>query len=132
VVHALKLESLLERRPHTLSGGEKRRLAIAGVLAMDPALLMLDEPFANLDDEGIVQVLATLVDLKRRGHTLVVVTHELEKVLAHADRLIVMEAGTVCACGPIEQVLPSVESHGVRRPRTRAGFLAVEDMSWLA
>ncbi len=84
-----------DRRPDSLSGGEKRRLAIAGVLAMDAECVIMDEPFANLDLESIRMVLRTLESLRSSGTTLMVLTHELEKVLALATRLIVLEEGSI-------------------------------------
>jgi biotin transport system ATP-binding protein len=89
------LGGLETRRPDSLSGGERRRLAIAGALALGPACLLLDEPFANLDYPAIRGLLEVVVALHRGGRTIVVITHELEKVLAHATRLAIMEAGRV-------------------------------------
>ena len=94
VTGALKtagLTQLSEQRPHLLSGGEKRRLAIAGILAMNPRVIVFDEPFASLDYPGVQQVLSYIVDLHRSGRTILMVTHDLEKVIAHADRLVVMQ-----------------------------------------
>jgi biotin transport system ATP-binding protein len=82
-----------ERRPETLSGGEKRRLAIAGVLAMEPECLILDEPFANLDFESVQEVLKICEVLKRNGIAVMVVTHELEKIFVLADRMVVLDGG---------------------------------------
>ncbi|MBL8966782.1 MAG: ABC transporter ATP-binding protein [Spirochaetaceae bacterium] len=94
------LGGLETRRPDSLSGGERRRLAIAGVLALRPACVLLDEPFANLDLPAIRSVLAVVTALHSGGRTIVVVTHELEKVLAHATRLAVMDSGRVVYDGP--------------------------------
>ncbi|MDR0424689.1 MAG: energy-coupling factor ABC transporter ATP-binding protein, partial [Clostridiales Family XIII bacterium] len=79
--------------PHSLSGGQKRKLAIAGVLAMNPDVIMFDEPFTGLDFPGVRQVLKQIVRLHKAGHTIVLVTHELEKALAHADRLVIIHKG---------------------------------------
>ena len=81
------------RRPETLSGGEKRRLAMAGVLAMRPECLILDEPFANLDYESVMEVTRISKELSRQGKTILIVTHELEKVLQMATRLIILDEG---------------------------------------
>ncbi|MCK9286829.1 MAG: ABC transporter ATP-binding protein [Sphaerochaetaceae bacterium] len=131
VAHTFGLNALFDRNPQTLSGGELRRLTMAGVMVMEPTILMLDEPFANLDTEGIRQVLETLVKMRHQGVTIIVVTHEIEKVLAYADTLILMDCGSIVASGLPDSVLPYVESHGVRRPRYPSGFIAVEDMTWL-
>jgi biotin transport system ATP-binding protein len=112
----LGLQELSERSPHLLSGGEKRRLAIAGVLAMEPQVIVLDEPFANLDYLGIRQVLGHLVALHASGRTLVVCVHDLEKVLAHADRLLLMAEGKIVADGLPEAVAAGAEPYGVRMP----------------
>ncbi len=114
-----------ERRPHTLSGGEKRRLAVAGVLAMEPRLLVLDEPFTGLDWPGCSSLLDILLSLHGRGTGLLVITHDLEKVLAHAGRLILMSSGQIVADGPPEEVIDLVEKYGIRRPRC-----PVSEMSW--
>ena len=91
-----KLEGSGERRPETLSGGEKRRLAIAGVLAMRPDCLILDEPFANLDYESVQDIARICGDLKKNGITLIIVTHELEKILSLAERLVILDGGRKC------------------------------------
>ena len=105
-----------QRPPHTLSGGEKRRLAIAGVLAMRPKVLLLDEPFANLDWPATQQVLTQLIDLHKQGTTLVVATHDIEKVIAHADRLIVLDQGSIALDGEPVSTARQVEPYGVRVP----------------
>jgi biotin transport system ATP-binding protein len=127
---AVGLTALAERRPHALSGGEKRRLAIAGVLAMQPPLIALDEPFANLDYPGVRQVLARLLDLRAAGRTLVVATHDLDKVAAHADRLVVLAAGRVALEGPPGDLAPRVEAFGVRAPSRDGSGGGLR--SWLA
>jgi biotin transport system ATP-binding protein len=130
---ALRLASLeraAERSPETLSGGERRRLAIAGVLAMEAECLILDEPFANLDLPSIRAVLGTLVDLHAAGKTIIVLTHEIEKVLAHATRLIVLDEGKIAYDGAPDDFPPErFRDHGLQNPyrshRDRAG------LSWL-
>jgi biotin transport system ATP-binding protein len=115
-LHLVGLGAMRDRSPHLLSGGEKRRLAIAGVLAMQPEVIVLDEPFANLDYDGVRQILAHIVALHRGGKTIVVCVHDLEKVLAHAERLIILRQGRIAADGPPAQVVLQAESHGVRMP----------------
>jgi biotin transport system ATP-binding protein len=110
------LLGLRNARPYTLSGGEKRRLAIAGVLAMEPSLVILDEPFSSLDYPGVKQVLEQVVRIHGEGKTLVIITHELEKVLGHATRLVIMERGRICGDGAPDLMLDRVEEYGVRKP----------------
>jgi biotin transport system ATP-binding protein len=126
---ATGLTQLADKRPHLLSGGEKRRLAIAGVLAMQPRVIVFDEPFSNLDYPGVRQVLDQILQQHRAGCTIVVTTHDLEKVLAHADRLVFMRGGKIEADGPPPALIGRAESFGVRRPRS--AHLGVEALSWL-
>lgn len=119
------LVGLDERRPHTLSGGEKRRLAVAGVLAMEPEMLVLDEPFTGLDWPGCADLLTVLENLHLTGKTILLITHDLDKVLALADRLILMESGCIRADGSPRKTISEVEKLGIRRP---AG--EIKDMSW--
>jgi biotin transport system ATP-binding protein len=126
---AVGLDHKTEQRPHLLSGGEKRRLAIAGVLAMEPEAVVFDEPFASLDLKGVRQVLGQIVKLKAAGRTLVVTTHDLDKVLAHADRLVLLSRGRVVGNGLPREVLPAVERYGVREPD--ASRLGTAFRSWL-
>lgn len=123
------LGAMRDRSPHLLSGGEKRRLAIAGVLAMHPEVIVLDEPFANLDYDGVRQILGHIVALHGGGKTIVVCVHDLEKVLAHAERLIILRHGKIVADGPPARVVLEAEAHGVRMPAAVRLGGAVE--SWL-
>jgi len=123
------LTNISEQRPHLLSGGEKRRLAIAGILAMNPRVIVFDEPFASLDYPGVQQVLRHILDLHRSGCTILIVTHDLEKVIAHAERLVVMQNGRIVKDGLPHVILPEVEKYGVRQPcDARRGM---ELRSWL-
>jgi biotin transport system ATP-binding protein len=110
------LTPLADKPPHLLSGGEKRRLALAGVLAMEPQIVAFDEPFASLDDAGVRSIVAEISRLKRRGFTVLVTTHDLEPVLAHADRLIVMQAGRIVRDGIPAEIADEVDVFGVRKP----------------
>jgi biotin transport system ATP-binding protein len=126
---ATGLMHLADKRPHFLSGGEKRRLAIAGILAMRPRVIVFDEPFANLDYPGVRQVLDQILRQHRAGCTIIVTTHDLEKVLAHADRLIFMREGRIEGDGPPPALIARAEAYGVRHPR--AVHFGLEALSWL-
>lgn len=123
------LMDFLSQRPHLLSGGEKRRLAIAGILAMEPMVIAFDEPFASLDYPGVKQVLKQIVALHQVGHTILVITHDLEKVLAHADRLIVMQKGKIVRDGAPGEIIADIGTLGVRPPS--ASHIGIEVCSWL-
>lgn len=89
-------EDLLDVSPLELSGGQKRRVAIAGVLAMEPEVMILDEPTAGLDPEGRDEILNLVISLqKERGITVILVSHSMEDVARYVERLIVMSQGTV-------------------------------------
>lgn len=110
------LQHLGQKPCHLLSGGEKRRLAIAGVLAMQPQTIVFDEPFANLDYTGIRQVLRQLVKLHREGHTIILSTHDVEKVIAHVNRIAILCDGELKYTGPPEAALPELSRYSVCPP----------------
>ena len=87
-------EELLERSPFDLSGGQKRRVALAGVIAMDPEILILDEPAAGLDPIGREKVLGKISDYhKKYGKTILLVSHSMEDIVKYADKVLVMNKG---------------------------------------
>ncbi|MCL6554080.1 MAG: ATP-binding cassette domain-containing protein, partial [Firmicutes bacterium] len=88
-----------QRSPFTLSGGEMRRVALAGVLAMRPRALVLDEPTAGLDPRGRRDLLARVESLHEGGLAVVLVTHNMDDVARLADRVVVLSAGRVVATG---------------------------------
>ena len=113
-----------------LSGGEKRRLAVAGILAMDRSLIIFDEPFANLDWPGVRQVCAIMKQLKEEGKTVLVLTHELEKVLALADRFMVLDSGHLVFDGtPADGVKQNLKAWGIRNPLLSCR--SIKEMIWL-
>ena len=109
---ALKTVGMYELRqhaPHLLSGGQKQRVAIAGVLAMQPEIIVLDEPTAMLDPKGRQEVISTVTRLCREeGITVVLITHHMEECMG-ADRIIIMSDGSVCADGAPAEIFADVE-----------------------
>ena len=106
---AVRMSEFAETAPHMLSGGQKQRVAIAGALAMEPELIIMDEATAMLDPSGRAEVLATVRKLNReKGMTVVWITHFMEEA-AIADRLIVMNDGSVAMEGTPRQVFSRVE-----------------------
>jgi biotin transport system ATP-binding protein len=118
----------------SLSGGEKRRLSLAGVLAMDCGIVIFDEPYANLDVSGVRDVNAALEELKAQKKTVILLTHELEKCLALADRFFALAEGRLVFDGSPEDALAQegaesvFESWGIRHPFSRAETLG--DLLW--
>ncbi len=88
-------EELYGESPFELSGGQKRRAAIAGVLAMEPEVLILDEPTAGLDPSGRDEILDQVKDLQKEGISILLVTHSMEDAARYADRLLIMNDGTL-------------------------------------
>lgn len=112
-----------------LSGGEKRRLAVACMLAMDLPIIILDEPYANLDFTGIKQVNSLIKDLKSQGKTVIILTHEIEKCLGLADKFIVLFRGEIVFDGTPEQgVHQNLELWNIRNPFVE--YKSVKDLLW--
>ena len=114
-------ESLFRKSPFELSGGQKRRVAIAGVLAMNPDVLVLDEPTAGLDPMGRDEILNTVADLqKQRGITVVLVSHSMEDVAEYVDQLIVTNHGEKAFDAPPREVFShykELEKMGLAAPQ---------------
>ena len=124
VDNALKAVDMYEFRlhaPHLLSGGQKQRVAIAGVIAMQPDVIVLDEPTAMLDPKGRREVIDTVTKLCReKGITIVLITHHMSEC-TNADRLVVMSNGVIVADGTPQEVFSQVElmhSEGLAVPAT--------------
>jgi energy-coupling factor transport system ATP-binding protein len=101
-----RLHGFEDREPHSLSGGEQQACVIAAIYAMHPEIYIMDEPLANLDPVGRVQVLKVIVDVaKERGKTLILVEHALEEVLPLVDRVIVLDHGQIVRDGLVNDVL---------------------------
>ena len=112
-----------------LSGGEKRRLAVACMLAMNLPIIILDEPYANLDFGGVKQVNALIRQLKADGKTVIILSHEIEKCLGLADRFIVLFRGKKVFDGlPAEGLKQNLEEWNIRNPLV--SYTKVEDLIW--
>ncbi|MDP4109428.1 MAG: ABC transporter ATP-binding protein [Bacillota bacterium] len=110
VLKLLKIEKLRDRSPFELSGGEQQRVAIASVLAMQPEILVLDEPTSNLDPQGTEEVFAAVKDLNKKSNiTVVIVEHEIELLAEYADRIIFMNNGEIVLNGPPSEVFHSID-----------------------
>lgn len=96
---------MLEKSPFDLSGGQKRRVAIAGVVAMDPEILVLDEPAAGLDPSGRNEILSGLVEYRqKRGNSLVIISHSMEDIAVYSDEIIAMNHGKILVSGTPKEV----------------------------
>ncbi|NCB62901.1 MAG: ABC transporter ATP-binding protein [Clostridia bacterium] len=118
-IEALDLNDFRPRPPHSLSGGEKKRVSLADVLAMEPELLLLDEPAASLDPANTRLLEQNLRDLNQRGLGLVIATHDVDFAWRWAERVLVFHAGTLQADGTPEDIFGDGEllsRCGLQRP----------------
>lgn len=102
-------ESIYDKSPFELSGGQMRRVAIAGILAIEPEILVLDEPTAGLDPAGRKELMTLFETLHKNGMTLVLVTHTMDDVANFADTVFALEAGKLVLNGPPREVFQQVE-----------------------
>ena len=113
----LKLEYLRERETFNLSGGEKQKVALAGVLTMNPSILLLDEPLASLDPASAHEALQVFRSLADEGKTVILVEHRVEDaILANPDRMLYMEEGKIKYLGPIKNLPPEIDHTKVKLP----------------
>lgn len=124
----LGIIDLSERETHNLSGGEKQKVALAGVLAMRPKMLLLDEPLASLDPASAQETLALLRQLVDEGMTVLIVEHRVEDVLKiKPDRVMLMMDGVVTYLGPTEGLESAVDYHEVKLPARMTLRMAAQD-----
>ena len=108
----LELAPLLERRPKTLSGGEKQRVAIGRALLSNPKLLLMDEPLASIDVQHRFEILPFIQRVREKtGITIIYVTHALEEVIFIADQIILLSEGQVTAQGTVEEIMSRLDLH---------------------
>lgn len=115
-------EKYLEANPFKLSGGQQRRVAIAGALVMDPDILVLDEPLAGLDPQGQRTLLSELLELRKIGKSIIWVTHSMADALRYADRIAVLQEGRIIALKTAEELF------AIREQLPAAGLL--EPPAW--
>ena len=110
-------ESLFERSPFEVSGGQRRRVAIAGILALQPKILVLDEPTAGLDPRGAREILKLFKELNEKGTTIILVTHDINIVYEFADDVVVMNEGKIeLHCSPEQLFKEDVEKYSLETP----------------
>ena len=111
------LKDYADSPSHLLSGGQKRRLAVASILALGRKTMVFDEPYSNLDYPGVRSVNSIIRELKDKGYTIVILTHELEKCLALSDRFVVLHEGKKVFDGsPSEALSKDLGSWGIHNP----------------
>ena len=124
--------ALLQRSPFELSGGQKRRVAVAGVMAMKPRILVLDEPAAGLDPEGRDEILSEVKEYhKKTGTTVLLVSHSMEDIAKYADRVLVMSNKKIAMYDTVENVFARASellALGLSVPQVTKIFLKLREM----
>lgn len=98
------VDSLLDRFTHALSGGEKQRVVVASIFCLNPSVMLLDEPTSELDPTGTESVMQAIQALTREGVTVIVVEHKVEELAVYADRIMVLDEGTVVGVGSPQDI----------------------------
>ena len=103
------MEGFEEKTPHHLSGGQQKRVAIAGIIAMRPEIMILDEPTAGLDPEGVDKVLNILNDLNREGISIIISSHDIEMVSQFAEKIFILYNGEIIDSGDKQKIFSNTE-----------------------
>lgn len=133
VEEALKrvgMEGFEKKAPHHLSGGQKKRVAIAGILAMRPEIMILDEPTAGLDPQGAVKIMNLLSELNREGITIVISTHDVDLVSKYVNKIFVMADGEIIDEGTPKEIFSNedlIEKANLKLPIISELFKALND-----
>lgn len=112
VEDALKMvgmENYEDKTPHHLSGGQQKRIAIAGIIAMKPELMILDEPTAGLDPDGVEKVLNIMNQLNEEGMTLIISSHDIDMISKYADKIFVLHNGEIIESGNKNKIFSDME-----------------------
>ena len=107
---AVGMEGFENKPPHHLSGGQKKRVAIAGILAMQPEIIVLDEPTSGLDPVGASKIMKLLYELNKEGMTIIISTHDVDLVPVYADRVYIIYDGKILKEGTPKEVFSDVET----------------------
>lgn len=133
VEEALKrvgMEGFEKKAPHHLSGGQKKRVAIAGILAMRPEIMILDEPTAGLDPQGAIKIMNLLSELNKEGITIVISTHDVDLVSKYVNKIFVMADGEIIGEGTPKEIFSKedlIEKANLKLPIISELFKALND-----
>ena len=101
----LRIEELRDKNPYELSGGQGQKVALASIIAMDPEIMVIDEPTSQLDPKGTEEIFETIDILKKEGKTIILVEHKLELIAEYAEKVMVLDEGEMILSGNTEDVL---------------------------
>lgn len=105
ILKLLEIEKLRDRNPYDLSGGQKQRVALASIIAMDPDILVIDEPTSQLDPKGTEDIFKIINLMANEGKTIILVEHKLELIAEYAENILVLDEGEIILNGKAEEVL---------------------------
>ena len=105
ILKLLEIEKLRDRNPYDLSGGQKQRVALASIIAMDPDILVIDEPTSQLDPKGTEDIFKIINLMANEGKTIILVEHKLELIAEYAENILVLDEGEIILSGKAEEVL---------------------------
>jgi len=125
LIELFKLEELKEKNPFELSGGQKQRVALASIVALDPEVVILDEPTSQLDPQSTEEIFEIIAMLKKQGKTIIVVEHKVDLLAEYCDEIVLLEDGRIVKNGSAHQVLsdPDILEHGGALPQVSLFYL---------
>ena len=120
------INHILDRPSMVLSGGEKRKVSLASALLTEPEIILFDEPFTELDYDGVCSLTKLIISLKAKGVTVLLITHDLSKILSICTRIIILNSGCIVLDDVPESIFKSEFNYGIRVPP-----VGMEKCSWL-
>lgn len=125
MIHLFHLEELRDKNPYDLSGGQKQRVALASVVALNPEVVILDEPTSQLDPQSTQEIFSIVGTLRSQGKTIVIVEHKVDLLAQYCDRILLMEDGMVQKSGDARQIFgdPDTIVHGGSIPQVTQFFI---------
>lgn len=125
LVRLFHLETLVEKNPYELSGGQKQRVALASVIALNPEIIILDEPTSQLDPKSTEDIFEIISFLKEQGKTIILIEHKIDLVAEYCDEIVLMSRGQIVMSGDVRKVLqdPKVLEYGGQLPQVVLYFL---------
>lgn len=125
LVRLFHLEKLVEKNPYELSGGQKQRVALASVIALNPEIIILDEPTSQLDPKSTEDIFEIISFLKEQGKTIILIEHKIDLVAEYCDEIVLMSRGQIVMSGDVRKVLqdPKALEYGGQLPQVVLYFL---------
>lgn len=125
LIQLFRLEALQDKNPYELSGGQKQRVALASIVALDPQVVILDEPTSQLDPESTEAIFQIIAMLKEQGKTIIVVEHKVDLLAEYCDEIILLDQGRVVKNGSAQEVLsdPEILNYGGALPQVALFYL---------